>query len=392
MNIITNTEQLDTVCAELAREPFVAVDTEFMRETTYWPNLCLIQMAGESHEVIVDPLADDIDLGPFFRLMADEGVVKVFHSARQDLEIVYQRGDVIPKPLFDTQIAAMVCGFGEQIGYENIVRKLAGAQIDKTSRFTDWSRRPLSDKQLKYAISDVTHLRTVYRKLKEELEQSGRAPWLKEEMATLTSPDTYRAEPAEAWRRLKFRARNKKALGVFIEVAAWREREAQERNVPRNRILKDDALSEIAVHAPADAASLRQLRAVPRGFADSRHADRLIKAIEEGRARDPSSLPDVADDRGGPRENVGVLGDVLKLALKVVCEREGVAAKIIASAAELEMLAADDDADIPALKGWRRQLFGETALALKHGKLAIVIDGKRPRIVARDEAYAEAAE
>ncbi|QPC44726.1 ribonuclease D [Kaustia mangrovi] len=392
MNIITNTEQLDIVCAELAREPFVAVDTEFMRETTYWPNLCLIQMAGESHEVIVDPLADGIDLGPFFRLMADEGVVKVFHSARQDLEIVYQRGDVIPAPLFDTQIAAMVCGFGEQIGYENIVRKLAGAQIDKTSRFTDWSRRPLSDKQLKYAISDVTHLRTVYRKLKTELEQSGRAPWLKEEMATLTSPDTYRAEPAEAWRRLKFRARNKKALGVFIEVAAWREREAQERNVPRNRILKDDALSEIAVHAPADAASLRQLRAVPRGFADSRHADRLIRAIEEGRARDPSSLPDVADDRGGPRENVGVLGDVLKLALKVVCEREGVAAKIIASAAELEMLAADDNADIPALKGWRRQLFGETALALKHGKLAIVIDGKRPRIVARDETYAEAAE
>src|SRR4051812_12560612 len=250
MDIITTTEALRAFCAELAKDEFATVDTEFMREQTYWPELCLIQMAGADRQAIIDPMAGELDLEPFFALMANISVLKVFHAARQDIEIIFNKSGIIPTPIFDTQIAAMVCGFGDQVSYEQIVRRLARAQIDKSSRFTDWSRRPLSEKQLAYALSDVTHLRTVYEKLKMELERTGREPLLKEEMAILTSVSTYNTEPEDAWKRIKVRLRSKKQAGVLMAVAAWREREAQETNVPRARILKDDAIAEIAIQMP----------------------------------------------------------------------------------------------------------------------------------------------
>lgn len=388
MDIIVNTADLSSLCAELCRDDYVTVDTEFMRESTYWPQLCLIQIAGRRREALIDPLSNGIDLRPFFDLMADERVVKVFHSARQDIEIMVHRGNVIPKPLFDTQIAAMVCGFGDQVSYENIARKLAAAKIDKTSRFTDWSRRPLTDKQLKYALADVTHLRAVYEKLKVQLDRSGREHWLEEEMVTLTSPATYRFDPADAWKRLKFRARNKAVLAVFMEVAAWREAEAQTRNVPRNRVMKDEALGEIAIQQPHTTKDLAQLRSVPRGLAESRQGERLMAAVQRGLAADLGTVPAPDEGTNGPRETAGAIGEVLKLALKVVCEREGVASRLVASASEVEQLALDDDADVPMLSGWRRELFGEMALALKGGDYVIALDGGDPKILPRAQAAA----
>ncbi len=291
MKIISKTADLADFCAQLKGDPYVTVDTEFMRETTFWPQLCLIQMAGEADEAIIDPLADGLSLQPFWDLMANTNIVKVFHAARQDVEIIHHMGGVIPEPMFDTQVAAMVCGFGDSVGYENIVRQLAGQSIDKTSRFTDWSRRPLSDKQLAYALSDVTHLRKVYKSLRKTLNKSDRESWLAEEMHILTSPATYEAAPEDAWKRAKFRARNKTSLGIFMAVAEWREREAQQRDVPRNRVLKEDALGELAVQAPATTEALERLRAVPRGFANSRQAKGLLRAVAEGKARDPDTIP-----------------------------------------------------------------------------------------------------
>ncbi|MGF7161719.1 ribonuclease D [Rhodoligotrophos appendicifer] len=389
MEIISTTEQLNAVCADLATDAFVTVDTEFMRETTFWPQLCLIQIAGAERAVIIDPLAPGLDLAPFFNLMNDAKILKVFHAARQDIEIVVHRAGIVPHPVFDTQVAAMVCGFGEQVGYESIVRKLAGATIDKSSRFTDWSRRPLTDKQLRYALADVTHLRQVYSRLKTELDKSGRESWLEEEMATLTSPDTYRTDPKEAWRRLKFRARDKKSLAVFIEVAAWREREAQERNVPRSRILKDDVLAEIAVHAPKSSEDLKMLRAVPRGFSDSKMGAEVVSAVARGLKADLSLMPRLEDVPF--RENGGALGDILRLALKVISQSEGVAPKLIASSSDLDAIAANDDADVPALHGWRRDLFGNVALGIKRGQLSIVYEAGEVRIIGRNRATARRA-
>ena len=383
MELITTSDQLKAVCDEFATDDFITVDTEFMRETTFWPQLCLIQAAGAKRAVIIDPLAQGLDLAPFFELMRNERVLKVFHAARQDIEIIVYLARVVPKPIFDTQVAAMVCGFGEQVGYENIVRKLAGATIDKSSRFTDWSRRPRSTKQLEYALADVTHLRTVYKKLKKKLDASGRESWLDEEMAILTSESTYRTEPEDAWRRMKFRARDKRTLAIFMEVAAWREREAQERNVPRSRILKDDALAEIAQHAPKSIEDLRSFRAVPRGFADSRMGAAVLAAVERGRAADLKSIP--RPDEVPARESSGALGDILRLALKVVAQSQGVAPKLIASSSDLDAIAADDNADIPAMHGWRRTIFGEVALGIKRGQLGIIFEKGEARILAREK-------
>lgn len=377
MNIITSTDALRDLCHALEQEPFVAVDTEFMREQTYWPELCLIQIAGGEHEAIVDPMAPGIDLGPFYDLMADERVVKVFHAARQDVEIVYTKAGIIPKPLFDTQVAAMVCGFGDQASYEVLVRKLARAHIDKSSRFTDWSRRPLSQKQLAYALSDVTHLRTVYRKLRAQLDVSGREAWLADEMAQLTSPSTYRTDPADAWKRLKFRPKSRRQISVLSAVAAWREREAQERNVPRNRVIKDDAIVEVAIQSPANAEALKELRALPRGYAGSRLGEALLKAVRQGIDADPNALPPPPEDAGPLPEGAAAIVDILKLALKVVCDSHGIAPKLVASAADIEALAAGADRDVPAMQGWRKGLFGDLALEIKAGRLAIGIrDGK----------------
>ena len=375
MDLIASTSDLAAVCQRLAGHAFVTVDTEFLRETTFWPKLCVVQLASEAEAVAVDALAPDIDLGPFFDLMRDPNVVKVFHAARQDLEIIWHLGGFVAAPLFDTQVAAMVCGFGDQVSYEQLAGSLAGAHIDKSSRFTDWSRRPLSPAQLEYAIADVTHLRTVYVKLLAKLEKNGRLGWLGEEMAILTSPDTYRQPPERAWERLKTRIRKPRDLAVLIEVAAWREREAQSRDVPRSRVLKDEAIGEVALAAPRTVEELGRLRTIPQGFERSRVGADILAAVEAGLARDPASLPPMHKERSN--SNAGATVQLLKVLLQATSEHKGVAAKIIATVDDLERIAADDDADVPALSGWRRELFGDKALALKHGKLALAVENSR---------------
>jgi ribonuclease D len=320
-------------------------------------------------------MAPEIDLAPFFALMGDTSVVKVFHSARQDLEIIWQMGGLIPSPLFDTQVAAMVCGYGDSVSYEQLANDLAKARIDKSSRFTDWSRRPLSEAQLSYALSDVTHLVEVYKTLHERLTANGRLGWLDEEMSILTSPATYKADPDNAWRRLAGRLRKSKEIAVLMEVAAWREREAQSRDVPRGRVLKDDAVIDLAVSAPRSAEALGRLRSIPNGFERSRSAGDILAAVERGLARDPAELP--AMERSRARGSVGAVVELLKVLLKAIAEQEGVAPKIIATVDDLEAIAEDDDADVPVLSGWRRELFGGPALALKHGRLAIAMENGR---------------
>ncbi|KAA2235324.1 ribonuclease D [Salinarimonas soli] len=375
MDLIASSDALQAVCSRLARQPFVTVDTEFMRETTYYARLCLIQLASEEEAVLVDPMAPGLDLKPFFDLMADANVVKVFHSARQDLEIVWQMGGVIPTPLFDTQVAAMVCGYGDSVSYEQLSNDLAKARIDKSSRFTDWSRRPLSEAQLSYALSDVTHLVVIYKTLLERLTENGRLSWLDEEMSVLLSPDTYKADPDNAWRRLAGRLRKPKEIAVLMEVAAWREREAQNRDVPRGRVLKDDAVIDLAISAPRTPEALGRLRSIPSGFERSRTAGDILAAVERGLNRDPATVP--AMERSRSRGSVGAVVELLKVLLKAVAEQEGVAPKIIATVDDLEAIADDDEADVPVLHGWRRELFGGPALALKHGRLAIAMENGR---------------
>lgn len=371
MNLINTTDELASACSRLAAHPFVTVDTEFLRETTYYPKLCLVQMASPDEAVMVDPLADGLDLAPLMALMTDQNVVKVFHAARQDLEIVWMLGKVLPTPLFDTQVAAMVCGYGDSVGYEQLVNDLAKARVDKSSRFTDWSRRPLSEAQLVYAESDVTHLRDVYLALQADLAASGRESWVAEEMAVLNSPATYEVKPENAWQRLKGRLRKPKELAVLMELAAWREREAQHRDVPRQRVLKDDALMDIVQRAPRSAEALGELRSVPNGFERSRAGGEVLAAVERALALDPHSLPRLERERGRPSN--GAVLDLLKVLLKATADTERVAPKIIASTDDLEEIASDDAADVPALKGWRRELFGEKALALKNGSLSLRI-------------------
>ncbi|GGG25972.1 ribonuclease D [Chelatococcus composti] len=379
MDLIATTDALAAACARLAKFPFVTVDTEFLRETTYYAKLCLIQMASPAEAVLVDPLAEGMDLAPFYALMADTNVVKVFHSARQDIEIIWQGGGVIPTPLFDTQVAAMVCGYGDSVSYEQLVNDLAKARIDKSSRFTDWSRRPLSEQQLAYALSDVTHLRTVYTALRADLAESGRERWLDEEMAVLTAPSTYDTRPEDAWLRLKGRIKKPREALVLMEVAAWREREARSRNVPRSRVMKDDALIDIAVHAPTTPEALGALRSIPNGFERSRPASEILAAVARGLARDPKSIN--LGERSRKAGSNGATIEMLKVLLKAVAENERVAPKILATVDDLEAIALDDEADVPALSGWRRQLFGEKALALKAGRLALTVDRGRVRII-----------
>ena len=377
MHLISDTAALSAACDRLATHPFVTVDTEFLRETTYYPKLCLIQIASPDEAVLIDPLSPDLDLAPFFGLMVDENVVKVFHAARQDLEIVWLLGRVLPVPLFDTQVAAMVCGYGDSVGYEQLANDLAKARIDKSSRFTDWSRRPLTEAQLAYAESDVTHLRDIYLALKADLDASGRESWVAEEMSVLTSPATYEVKPENAWQRLKGRIRKPRELPLLMEIAAWREREAQTRDVPRQRVLKDDALMDIVQRGPRSVEALAELRSVPNGFERSRNGAEVLAAIERAAAMDPKTLPRLERERGRPT-NAAVL-DLLKVLLKAVADAERVAPKIIASTDDLEAIASDDLAEVPALQGWRRGVFGEKALALKNGTLSLRI--QRGRVV-----------
>ena len=322
--------------------------------------------------VVIDALADGINLGPFFELMANAKVIKVFHAARQDIEIVWNMAQTIPHPIVDTQVAAMVLGYGDSISYDQLVQRITGDTLDKSHRFTDWTRRPLSDAQVAYALSDVTHLRAVYLKLADDLAQRGRSSWVQAEMDVLTSPDTYRADPERSWERLKSRVRKPKELAVLIEVAAWREREAQARDVPRGRVLKDDVIGDIAVQAPSTLERLGQLRSLPKGFERSRWGEQIIEAVKRGLARDQKTLPRL--ERFRPTVNGTATVELLKVLLRMTAEQHGVAAKVIATVDELDRIAADDEADVPAMKGWRRELFGENALALKHGRLALAVN------------------
>src|SRR5262245_24265381 len=317
VTVITSNAELAAAAERFSTAPYVALDTEFMRDTTYWPKLCLLQAAVPGFAVAVDPLAEGIDLRPLYELLARPDVIKVFHAARQDIEIFFHQANLIPTPLFDTQVAAMVCGFGDSAAYETLVRELAHAQIDKSSRFTDWSRRPLNDKQLNYALSDVTHLCRVYESLKKQLDKSGRSHWLEEELGILRSPETYELKPEESWRRLKMRGGNRRFTAVLMEIAAWRERLAQERDVPRSRVMKDEALFEIAAQAPQTQEDLDALRGIPRGFAGSRAASGLIEAVKAGLALPSSAVPDI--DRGPPPAIPPVLGDMLRVLLKIQC-------------------------------------------------------------------------
>jgi ribonuclease D len=381
MDLITTTDELAAVCSRIARHPFVTVDTEFLRETTYYPLLCVAQMASPDEAVVIDALAAGIDLAPFFALMANEKVVKVFHAARQDIEIVWNMAETIPHPIVDTQVAAMVLGYGDSISYDQLVQRITGDTLDKSHRFTDWTRRPLSDAQIAYALSDVTHLRDVYLKLAADLDKRGRNNWVEAEMDILTSPETYRADPERAWERLKSRVRKPKELAVLIEVAAWREREAQTRDVPRGRVLKDDVLGDIAVQAPTTVERLGTLRSLPKGFERSRWGDQILEAVKRGLERDHKTLPRL--ERFRPAANGAATVELLKVLLRMTAESHGVAAKVIATVDELDRIAADDEADVPALKGWRRELFGEKALALKHGRLALAV--AKGRVVTVDK-------
>ncbi|MPZ58550.1 MAG: ribonuclease D [Rhizobiales bacterium] len=378
MDIITTTADLNQACERLARHPFVTVDTEFLRETTYYPLLCVAQMASTEEAVVLDTLAPNLDLAPFFALMSSQKILKVFHAARQDIEICWHMAGAIPHPIFDTQVAAMVLGHGDSISYDQLVQRITGDVLDKSHRYTDWSRRPLTKVQIDYAESDVTHLRDVYLALSADLEKRGRIDWVFEEMRVLTSPDTYRFEPEHAWERLRTRVRKPKDLAVLMEVAAWREREAQTRDVPRGRVLRDEVIADIAVQAPTTIDRLGSLRSLPKGFERSRWGDAIVEAVKRGLARDPKTLPRL--ERARPAANGGATIELLKVLLRMTSERHGVAAKVIATTDDLDRIVADDDADVAALKGWRRELFGKKALALKHGRLALAVD--KGRVVA----------
>lgn len=376
MRMIDTTEALAALCAEYAASPYVTVDTEFMRERTYWPQLCLVQIArpgppeDESAAAIIDPMAAGIDLAPLFELMANEQVVKVFHAARQDVEIFHHLAGAVPRPIFDTQVAAMVCGYGDQVGYEKLVARIVKATLDKSSRFTDWARRPLSAKQLDYALGDVTHLRIIYEALSARLEESGRAHWVAEEMAVLTAPETYEMDPVNAWKRLKTRSSNGRFLAAVRTLAEWRETLAQERDVPRGRIIKDDALLEVASSRPKTIEELGRSRLVHREARRPETAEGLLAALRAADASGPVEVERQERSRG-PSQHAQGLGELLRVLLKAKSERLGVAPRLLASSADLDALAQEDAPDVAALAGWRREAFGEDALRLKRGEIAL---------------------
>lgn len=380
MNIITNTKDLSAACAKCAEHAFCTVDTEFLRESTFWPILCLVQMACPDDEWIIDVQTKDIDLTPFYELMGNKDVVKVFHAARQDVEIIYKLAGLIPTPIFDSQVAAMVCGYGDSISYDQLVYKITGASLDKSSRFTDWSKRPLSEKQLTYALADVTHLRDVYLSLNANLKEQERSHWVSEEMEILTSPETYDMPPENAWKRLKMRARKPRELAVMQHVAQWREETARANDVPRGRVIRDDAIYDICSRQPTTMQKLSELRGLSRGFDKNRYGEGLLEAIAKAKAIPDEELPKIPRPKQAP-EGCQAATEMLKVLLKVTVEKYGVAAKIIATVDDLEKIAADDNADVSALKGWRKELFGTQALDLKNGRIALGYKDKSVQII-----------
>jgi ribonuclease D len=380
MDIITDSSALASFCVRQSRTDFVAIDTEFMRERTYWPILCLVQVAGPEEAAAIDTLVPGIDLAPLFNLLAERHTLKVFHAARQDIEIFVNLTGVVPAPVFDTQIAAMVCGFGDAVSYETLVAKLARAPLDKSSRFTDWSQRPLSERQIRYALDDVVHLRTVYDRLQQNLAENGRANWFAEEMAALVDPAIYRCDPSEAWRRFRLRDRaDQRFFGVLREVAAWREAAAQQRNLPRGRIIKDEAVLEIASHLPHTVETLSRTRSLGKGVAQGKLGSEILDAVRRGLAAAGTiALPPT---RANTPPGLGPLIELLRVLLKHRCEEHQVAQKLVASVDDLEAIASDDDADVPPLSGWRYEIFGKDAIALKHGRLALTVRDNRIALV-----------
>lgn len=382
MSLITTTKELKAFCNRLKKAKFITVDTEFIRERTYWARLCLIQVAGPDEAYAIDPLADGIDLTPLYDILRDKKVLKVFHACRQDLEIFFREmGGKLPAPIFDTQIAAMVCGYGEQASYETLVNSLLKKQLDKTSRFTDWAQRPLTSKQLKYALADVTHLRPIYEKLSAMLETQKRGSWIKEEFKALTNKNNYTYNPEDAWSRIKLPSNKPRVLAVLKEISAWREALAQKVDVPRGRIMKDETLAEVALHMPASKEALGKLRSIQNGFADSERGQQLIAAIKRGMETPEKDLPQRPSRPQFPPGLAPTI-DLLRVLLKLKCEEGKVASKLLARAEDLELIAAyGDEADVPALSGWRLKVFGKDALALRSGKLALAIENNRLKLV-----------
>ena len=383
MRTLTTTQDLSEFCAQAAQAPYVTIDTEFLRERTYYARLCLVQMAypgdGKTDAVLIDPLVASISLEPLYDLFRDPSVVKVFHAARQDLEIFFVEGGVFPEPLFDTQVAAMVCGFGDQVGYETLVRRIAKAKLDKTSRFTDWSQRPLSEAQKTYALADVTHLRKIYEVLSRQLEKTGRAKWVQEELQVLTSPETYRTEAQDAWMRIKTRTNSARFLGLVRELAAFRETYAQARNVPRNRVMKDDALLELASLKPSNHQELNRARLLLREARKGEIADGILAAVARGLECPADDLPEVDKSRDKLQVNPA-LADLLRVLLKTKTESSGVAPRLIASAAELDAIS-EGERDLPSLRGWRAEVFGDDARRLCNGKIALSAESDAIKIV-----------
>ncbi len=375
MDLITTTNVLADFCERAQKFDFVTVDTEFLRETTYWPKLCLIQAATDDEAVLIDPLAPGLDLAPFFALLANPNVTKVFHAARQDVEIFVKLTGAVPHNIFDTQIAASVCGFGDSISYDNLVRSIVKIELDKSSRFTDWSARPLSEKQRLYAIADVTHLRDIYRELREQVDRTKRWDWVEDELGILRNIDTYVIRPERAWERLKMKVNRPRDLAALQKLAEWRERKAQETDQPRSRILKDDVLFELAQQRPLTPDAFEKLRAVPRGYGRSSAAAEIIALLKEVEALPKSALPPAPERYRGPSPK-GAVGDLLRVLLKSVSEQHGVAARIIATSDDIDAIVLDDEADVPAMRGWRRKLFGEKALDIKHGRIGLVATRK----------------
>ncbi len=381
LQTINDTQTLKEVCTRLATHDYVTVDTEFVRETTFWPDLCLVQVASDEEAVLIDPLAEGIDLGPLHELMADISTTKVFHAARQDVEIFFKLTGKIPEPIFDSQVAAMVCGFGDSIAYDQLVRRISGGHIDKSLRFTNWKLRPLSEKQLEYALADVTHLRDVYKHLQAKLDEENRAHWVTEEMAVLTAPETYDLAPEDAWRRLKLRIKKPIEFAILKNLAQWRESEARQKNVPRNRIIKDDAIYEIAQSQPGDTNGLGRLRTLHKGFEKSAAGRAILDCVERAKALDRDDLPKVPRPQQSP-EGTSAAVDLLKVLLKLTAEEYAVASKIIASASHLEEIAIKgEDADVPAMKGWRKELFGDKALQLLNGESGLRFENRKIGVV-----------
>jgi ribonuclease D len=378
--VVTDTDALAALCRRLAGEEFVTVDTEFMRERTYYPELCLVQLAGETEVAILDTVSDRLELSPLGDLLANPAVTKVFHAARQDVEIFVHRFDAVPTPLFDTQVAAMVAGFGDQVGYDALVSNLTGGSIDKAHRFSDWAARPLSPAQMTYAAADVTWLRAVYRRLRDRLVEEGRLSWVAEEMAILTNLATYRTDPETAWERLKVRGNNRRFLAMVRTLAAWREQEAQRINIPRQRLLKDETLMEIAAIAPANPEALSRARGITRGFAEGRTGASLLEAAAATIALPEAELPPAPRQRETARPSAALV-QLLKVLLTARCEENQVAPKLIASSDDIDRIASEEAPDVPALHGWRRAVFGEDAVALREGRLALGVDGKRIQLI-----------